>query len=384
MSWNTVRQFDVLIVGAGPTGTACALALKDSGLKVGLLDKASFPRDKVCGDAITGKAVKALAALAAGYVEELSRLQPKMDLHATRFATSQGIEGTLNWKLKNFICKRLHFDDFLLHLVAKNTDTEIITGTGVSSAELTADHAQVQTNSGTFSGKILVGCDGAQSVIAKQLAGFTVNRDHYSGAVRAYYTNVKGCREGRNEVFYSKKFRPGYFWIFPAGDDVCNVGFGMLSRTIARRRLNLPQSLFDVIGSFPELKERFAEATLLSKPQGMGLPLGTRKLSISGHRYLLCGDAASLIDPLSGDGIGNGMVSGILAAEHIIANSPAPSFTSEINKAYDRKVYAELGPELRKNTRILRLESRFPFLIDAGFYLLSDKFPLSGQVRKWI
>ena len=377
------NYFDVIIAGAGPAGTTCALALKDSGLKVGLLDKANFPRDKVCGDAIPGRSVKVLGEMDAGYAKAFEKLYPKMEIKTTRVVTSKNKEANIHWKLKAYNSTRYCFDEFLFNLVKQYTGTIILENTKINAIETHADHQLLKTNTGDITCGMLVGCDGAHSIVAKRLAGFEVDRDHYLGSVRSYYTGISESREMVNEIFFSKKYLPGYFWVFPVAQDLYNVGFGMLSSTISKKKINLSTAMYDVIEEFPELKRRFEPANASSKQEGFGLPIGTRQLPISGDRYLLCGDAASLIDPISGEGIGNSMMSGLYAARHIMANKGS-AFTASVNKSYDKMIYKRLGAELKRSTRILRLCSRFPVLLDVGVFLLSDRFPFSRHVQKMI
>ncbi len=379
------NHYDVLIVGAGPAGSSCALALKDAGLKVAIIDKArSFPRDKICGDAIIGSAVKVLNSLDSSYAKALEQFPIKQTISSTRLINHSKREVTLDWKLKAYNCKRVEFDHFLVELVQKNTSTEFILQTEIKSVEVFEDHLQLNTPNGSITGSIVVGCDGAHSIIAKKMAGFVIDRNHYSGAVRVYCKNIKGKSPNTNEVFFSRKFMPGYFWIFPVSENVYNIGFGMLSKTISERKINLSKALYEVIDEFPELRERFKNVEILSEIQGFGLPLGTRDLPISGERFLLCGDAASLIDPVSGEGIGNAMSSGLLAANHIIKNFKNNSFSKELNKEYDNIVYQKLGKELKRNTNILRWCSRFPSLLNLGIYMLSKHFPFNKLFRKYV
>lgn len=376
------KIFDVIIVGAGPSGTSCALTLRKAGLKVALIDKAEFPRDKVCGDAIPGRAVKLLAELDPKFLAAFPPHENKKRISSTRFISFSGTEATVEWKLPAYNCVRLSFDSYLLDLVLKESSTFFFSRTRITDVDILDSHVELKTDKGLFKASIVVACDGAQSLLAKKLNKFTLDRTHYAVAVRAYFEGVKGMKAGCNEVFLSKKFIPGYLWVFPVSDTHTNVGFGMLSDTVAKKKIQLQASLLAVIEEFPELKERFSEANMLGKIEGFGLPLGTRHLRISGKRFLLCGDAASLIDPISGDGIGNGMVSGKLAAEHILKHISANQFTATITMEYDKLVYARLGKELKINTLFLRLTNFFHWLPNIGIFLLSKKNPLSFLFKK--
>lgn len=364
-------EYDVLILGAGPAGSACALALKDAGLRVALLDKSSFPRDKICGDAIPGKAVRALQQLNPDYVTELRKLAGNSPIRRGRVVAHNGIEATVPWVLEAYNSPRLQFDSFLVDLVKKHTSTHLLFDTRIDDINVEDDGVVLSSKDHLYKGKIVVACDGAHSIIAKKLAHFTLDRNHFCGAVRVYYSDIDGCDPELNECFFSKKMMPGYFWLFPVSENLYNVGFGMLSRSISKRKINLEKALFEVIEEFPELSKRFKNATMVSKPQGMGLPLGTRRLKLSGDRFLLCGDAASLIDPISGAGIDTAIISGITAAEHILKNRDHQNFSEAVNLSYDSRVYEKLGNSLKRNTRLLRIVSRFPFLLPIGLKIVS-------------
>lgn len=375
-------HFDVVIIGAGPAGTTCSLALQNSGLHVAILDKASFPRDKVCGDSIPGMAAKVLGAIKPSYAEVFRQFKHKVKISATRVALTSGKEVTFTWKNDAYNCPRMAFDNFLFDLVKKETTTTVFENTEVRSIQVSENNVCVSTSAGHFTAAVVVGCDGAHSVVAKTLADFKVVKKHYAGAVRAYQKNISGGAPHLNEIFFSKRFIPGYFWLFPLEDGSFNIGFGMLSEAIAERKINLKKSLVDFIQEFPELKERFANIESDWQIEGFGLPLGTRKVALSGNRFLLCGDAASLIDPLSGDGIGYAMASGKYAAEHIIAHFPDRRFDAATNKHYDHAIYRDIGRKLKKSTRLLRISGRFPWLLNFAVSFLSKNNSVSGYLKK--
>jgi len=160
--------------------------------------------------------------------------------------------------------------------------------------------------------------------------------------------------------------QPGYLWIFPLPNGLANVGVCMLSKSIAAKKANLKQLMQDAIDHHPVIKQRFTRAVIQGKIEGWGLPLGSKKRKLSGHRFLLTGDAASLIDPFTGEGIGNAMVSGLVAARIIKKAVQANDYSAGILHQYDRDLYKKLWAELKLSHYLQLLTSKprlFNFII---------------------
>lgn len=378
-----LQSYDVVLLGAGPAGTACALALRGAGLRVALVDKARFPRDKICGDAIPGPALKALRRLDPAYVEELlAGLHPRAETRDSRVVAPNGGSLGVRWHLPTFNSPRLHFDAALLELVKRHTSTEIIEDFAAKTLAVGPDAVALTAADGRqLRARLLVACDGANSVAARQLAHRRLDRAHHCAAVRAYYTGVAAADGRTTEFFFLKKYPAGYLWVFPVGEGVYNVGFGMLSKDIAAQQLDLKDTLLDLLATHPELAARFAGARALGPVVGFGLPLGTGRPAhaVAGPRWLLCGDAASLIDPLQGHGIDTAVQSGILAAAQAVACFEKQDFSNDFLQQYARAVQAELGPRLARSYRVMRFMGNKPWLVNAGVRLA--QVPLA---RRWL
>lgn len=360
-------QFDIIICGAGPAGTAAALALRGSGLRVAIIDKATFPRDKVCGDAIPGRAIKNLHQIDPQYAEAFREQAPALITQSTALYY-KGREISFNWVGEAYTCARLHFDDFLFTQVGETTRTTIHSNTHITSVKPTGNGFSLSAKDGsTFSCRMLIGADGAQSVTAKTLARRTIDRSNHVGSVRAYYSGITGLDPNTTEVYFDRRYLPSYLWIFPLPGNTANVGFGMLSSEIARRRVDLKKLFYEFIESTPALRHRLGAATAISPLEGFGLPLGAKKLTISGDGFILAGDAASLIDPISGDGIGNAVLSGRLAAEQAVKCFQQNNFTSSFIGQYDDLLRKAIGKELRTHYYARRVLARAPILLDAVF-----------------
>jgi geranylgeranyl reductase family protein len=333
-------EFDIVICGAGPAGTTCALTLGQSGLKVALLEKSSFPRDKVCGDALAAYVPMVLNSIKPEYAEAFACFDERMIVDSVRFVAPNEKHIDIKFPKQGSISTRLRFDNFLFGLVKTLPNIRIFENTAVHNITPETDHIVIDAGKELrLKTKLLIGCDGAQGIASRKLTNTTVNRKHYSAAVRGYYENVKGIPPSTFEIHLLPEVLPSYLWIFPLPDNKANVGIGQVSRLLSRTKINLRETLQHAIQEAPTLKDRFKNARLIGDIEGYGLPLGSRKVTMSGHRFMLCGDAASLIDPLTGEGIGQAMVSARNAGRQALLCFQENNFSSSFMKQYDKGVY---------------------------------------------
>jgi len=378
-----IEKFDVIICGAGPSGTTCALALGTSGLKVALVDKSNFPRSKICGDAIAAYVPKVLNTIDPNYPTALAAFTAKEKVSTIRVISPNEKVIDVSYGEDGFISTRLKFDNFLLDLVKKLANVKLFLNTPVHDVVVDNDGVCVTINDDLkLEAKLIIGCDGEQGIVRKKLTKTQLNPKHHAAAVRAYFKNVKNIPQGTFELHFIKDVIPGYFWIFPLPNNEANVGLGLLSKTVSERKLNLRQEMIRIIETNPTIKERFEGAEMISKIEGYGLPLGSRKTTISGNRFMLCGDAASLIDPLSGEGIGQAIISGRYAGWQAKKCFEQNNFSASFMKQYDKTVYDKLWKEHRRSFIIRELiinnPRLFNFCIDliknnAFFYKLTKK-----------
>jgi flavin-dependent dehydrogenase len=183
--------------------------------------------------------------------------------------------------------------------------------------------------------------------------------------LRAYYDGVTGMHEQNYiELHFLPEMLPGYLWIFPLPGGMANVGVGILSETVREKKINLREQMLHAIKNNKAIAPRFANATLIDKIQGWGLPLATERQSLSGDNFILTGDAAALIDPFSGEGIGNALYSGMLAAAAIQQCLEKNDYSAAfIKEQYDDVVYKRLGDELKISTTLQRL-CKYPWLFN--------------------
>ena len=363
-------MFDVIIVGAGPAGTTAALYAHRLGLNCILLDKAVFPRDKICGDALSGKSVRIMREL--NLLDEVAKLDGS-EINRITFGSPKNIQFDVNLKgtqnndqiTKGFVIPREIFDNYLFEKADAVTDTR----QGFSVKDLIFENNYVvgvkgKTRSGTeeeFRAPVVMGCDGSNSIVARKLGLYEMEMDHTSVAVRCYYEGVKGLTD-QIELHYVKEVNPGYFWLFPAGDGRANIGIGLSKSDMKKENRTLRQ-IMDEVTQTEYFKERFADAEQLERPVGWNLPLGSIHRKNHGNGFMLLGDAAGLVDPFTGEGIGNAMVSGQYAMEVAAKSKLSGDFSEKAFAEYDELLWRDIGKELRTSTKLQSL-ARSKFLLN--------------------
>jgi len=191
-----------------------------------------------------------------------------------------------------------------------------------------------------------------------------VDKDHFSAGLRQYYSNVSGFNsEQMIELHFFRELLPGYFWIFPLPNNKANVGLGVPSNVISRKKLNLKEIFQKIIENEPSVKERFANAIPLDEVRGYGLPLGSKKRPVSANRVALVGDAAGLIDPFTGEGVANAMRSGRVAAEILGKALIENDFSARSLIRYDKELHKRIWTEL-KISNLLKKMANYPVVCD--------------------
>ena len=379
-------MYDLIIVGAGPAGTSAALYGNRLGLQTLLLDKSKFPRDKTCGDALSGKSVKILEDL--NLVEGVNKLDGSL-IKRIIFANPKHSECELlldkslnkDHISHGYVIPRITFDNYMLEQAKKVADVE----EGFFVKDLLFDDKRVvgvsgKTDNGDrkeYRANIVLGADGPNSIVSKKAGLYQMDMDHTAVGIRCYYENVKDLTD-QIELHYVEEINPGYFWIFPAGKNRANIGVGLLKSIVKKESRKLSEIMTKIIES-DHFKDRFSDAVPIEKPTGWNLPLGSIKRKNHGEGFLLLGDAAGLVDPFTGEGIGNAMVSGQIAAETAAQAKEKNDFSKKYLKKYDKKLWDHLGSELNTSARLLKL-ARSKFLLN----FVIDRAARSEKVRNII
>jgi geranylgeranyl reductase family protein len=363
-------MYDVIIVGAGPAGSTAALYAHRLGLNCILLDKAVFPRDKICGDALSGKSVRLMREL--NLLEGVEELEGS-EINRITFGSPSHSQFDVHLKgnknndfiTKGYVVPRKIFDNFLFKKADELTETR----QGFTVNDIIYENDNISGVKGTnIEGKeeilnapIIMGCDGANSIIARKLGLYEMDMENTAVAIRCYYEGVEGL-SNQIELHYVSEVKPGYFWLFPAGNGKANIGIG-LSKNDAKKEDRTLRQIMDEIVQSDYFRSRFGNARPLEKPVGWNLPLGRIQRKNHGNGFMLLGDAAGLVDPFTGEGIGNAMV----AAKHAMqVASKAKNYKDYSEKSfseYDQLLWDDIGGELRTSTKLQSL-ARSSFLLN--------------------
>ncbi len=338
---------EVLIVGGGPAGSALAFHLASRGTKVIVVEAAKFPRDKVCGDGVSPIALAELA---------------KMGITGTaKFAKANSIDkvGLFIKEEKVFI--DLHKPDYLpfhariiprmeldnwIYEAAKKAGAVYVESTKVLSYSTTANVATAQLKNGkqsySLKAKIIVGADGSNSAIARQMNNGKPREEFQLLGLRAYYEGVNGPTD-RVDIYFTDASFPGIFWMFPKGKKGANIGIAMVSQTLPQKPEHVKKLLLDHIQNNPDILARIGNGTPQGKIDGWPITFFDPKRSITDNRVLLTGEAAGLINPLSGDGIQYALLSARWAADCLSKSLEADDFSNEALLLYREKIKEEVG-----------------------------------------
>jgi len=330
---SEIREADVIVVGAGPGGSAAAFHLARHGLAVELLEKAEFPREKVCGDGLTPRAVRQLVTMG------VDTEKPGWVRNKGLRVIGGGIRMELDWpdlaSYPNYGLTRTRLDfDEILAKAAVAAGAKLRTSTTVTGPVLDDAGRVIGVSAQVGDGKepveyrapVVVAADGVSGRFALSL-GIAKRDDRPIGvAVRRYYKSaakhdddyLESWLELRSTERGGDVLLPGYGWIFGMGDGRVNVGLGVLNSSTAFGKTNYRNMLTDWLSTTPDDWGMNDEANADGPIMGAALPMGFNRVPHYTRGVLLVGDSGGMVNPFNGEGIAYAMESGEIAADVIV------------------------------------------------------------------
>jgi menaquinone-9 beta-reductase len=348
-----VNRVEVAVVGAGPAGTAAAITLARAGVEVTVVDRATFPRDKTCGDGLTTLALRMLADLGL----EPSDVASWLDVQDCFVMSPSGV--TMHLPLPRdqgrfaAVASRLDLDAALVDLARKEGAT-VIEGRTVAGATEDDTGVTLQLDGGAdevseLRARWVVAADGMWSPMRKYLdAGEPGYRGDWH-AFRQYVSGVSGDASRHLFIMFEPDLLPGYFWSFPLAGGRANIGFGI------QRGGKVPvgdmKQIWPDLLARPHIRDLLGDAATPEGPhRAWPIPARVDSVRAATGRTLFVGDAVAACDVMTGEGIGQALLTGVRAAEAIRDRGPL----GDAGARYASDLVEELGPDHRMSALLVR------------------------------
>ena len=318
-------KFDAIVVGGGPSGSAMAWSLASRGISVAVIERSTFPREKVCGDFVEPAGLRIIDRM--GCTEALglegrTAIDKVRTYYGPHIAYQNDVayyEGENGMPPHGHVVPRDQLDTALLEN-AQHAGATVFQGTSVKEVRRENGLMIVTTKTakGTsdLSAPVVVGADGVQSVVAAHAGLRRDDKKHIGISQRVYLEGVE-MDESEACIWFDEDHYPGYGWVFPTGGGRANAGMGMLSETTERFDISLQQCFRESLDRLKFRHPACANATMCSKPLGGAVHMygGITRNYFAGG--LLVGDAGGFVDPMTAEGITQGMESSIIGSRII-------------------------------------------------------------------
>ncbi len=342
---------NVCVVGAGPAGTVASLFLSKNEVPHILVDRAMFPREKVCGEFFDGRLQRILNKIEPNFMQNMKEKNIIQDIRRYTYFNTKLEQLTVDTPLNmtaRVSANRYDFDNYLLEEALKSKYVQYFDNTNISTGKVTATGVSLSNSTKSFEveAQTAILATGSNSPLSQKIVPKNRAIGHFLLAARGYYRNIaKPDQQNVAQVYFFRQPFPYYLCLVHLPNNLATAEVCMLKTIAAKHRVNPESLLLNIVREHAEIKKIFTDATLEGKIKGASLPRASGKQAISAERILLAGSCSSIINPVTGWGVGHAAFEAMLAVNQYVASAQMNDFSAKAFREYDKKIHGALGKE---------------------------------------
>lgn len=323
---------NVCVVGAGPAGSVASLFLSKNKVPHVLVDRAMFPREKVCGEFFDGRLQHVLNKIEPNFMQNMKEKNIIQDIRRYTYFNAKLDQLTVDTPLNRTArvsANRYDFDNYLLEEALKSKYVQYFDNTNISTGTVTKAGVSLSNSTKSFEveAQTAILATGSNSPLSQKFVPNNRAIGHFLLAARGYYRDIaKPEQQNVTQVYFFRQPFPYYLCLVHLPNNLATVEVCMLKTVAAKHRVNPESLLLNVVREHAEIKKIFTDATLEGKIKGASLPKASGKQAISAERILLAGSCSSIINPVTGWGVGHAAFEAMLAVNQYVASAQMNDF----------------------------------------------------------